>query len=292
MKKFCIVTGYIFIILMFLFVGCGVKDTNIQREEPDIVLTEVASFTRWSESALYLHSKGSLFEGWEMAEYVLDGQQYPVLYNDEIQLIIFSEYLWLQKVDETQIFQYPIGGLDTVFAFGDADITLLDMNRDGVKDIAITAIVGKGTGALEERIYLIDGRDDILIPVEYGVGELASRIESFTIAEDSHSEGGAFCVSVLVDGNEISGQVASMGEITVEELSCEVWKEWDVRECMADGTIRVETLLAVWKRNPFPEAYYFIGTVQGILRYEQENNMFVLDEDSITVDFYEDAKIY
>lgn len=214
------------------------------------LITDEQQFVCWLDSTVYVQKQKSepICADFMLAEYEKDGQVFPAVYDDQI-TIWFEEKTITVQNGESQKFEMDMPTeVGDYLTSGWGAISLFDMNGDGNKDIVFTCI-DHGTGLSHQMLYIVDIQNEQEIPLDYSVEELLAHMPQTEEFAD-----------ILTDCAQ------------------------DRREICEDGTIEVTSPFGTgddWITD-------FVGEITGKLVYQAESNCYVLDEQSIGVEWYDD----
>ena len=257
--KFVLVIG----LCLCLLSGCSnenpnPKDTQVQSEQEnddahEAWYTEKEQFELWTESTQYLQTiENPILEGFSLAEYYKCDTRYPAIYDAKYRIIFFDYHVEIQEKDTgyqlEQALPWYLSHGEIVH--GNIRIKRSDVNEDGVEDLVF---VTRQTGIGHNQYIEVLGLDDYeWIILDYEPIELVEHVPDFDADAYDYN-----------------------------------YEETDFR-WIEDGVIYVETLFGHNMSSYDSVKTKIAGSIVGRLVYQSETNSFVLDADSVTLQWDED----
>ena len=267
--------------------GTEIKNSSETVENSGLI-EQKNLFTLWSDSAIYLQETKEVFEGFSLAEYSMQDKRYPVLYNDEMILIFKEESMELEEKsgDGTS---YSIALKEQLYSGdyitdGRASGKWLDMNGDGENEFVITKWES-GTGFKEQKLCVIDIHNKNVIPKTVQMTDLVAALPEFKVLEENLENGILESVEIgyQLDGKDYTVSI-NMDDKKTDTSKIVIDIHSDYYYISEEGKIYTEAPL-LFDTNLSHEQY--IGVVRCALEYEQKTDSFVLDTDTIHIEWYE-----
>ena len=230
-------------------------DTQEQSEQANDVVheawyTEPEQFKLWSDATQHLQTtEEPVLEGFSLAEYFKCDTRYLVIYDDEYIITFYKYHLEIQEKNTGNRFEQALPWYLTngKIAYGTVSIKRSDVDADGIEDLVFETWF---TGTVHEQyIDVLDLGNYTWSTLDYEPEELVENASDFNADAYDYN-----------------------------------YDETDFR-WFEDGVIYVETLFG-HNMNPLGSGET-VGAIVGRLIYQPETNSFVLDKESVTIEWYE-----
>ena len=260
--------------------------TESTNETLATIVTEKADFQLWNDSLASYVEETDIFTGFLLAEYHSEGKIYPVLFNAKVQLVFFENHIEI-VVKETQeqfCVTLPTCSNGNAILNGYIAVHMCDVNQDDVAEIIVTE-TQTGTCRIQ-YVDVIDIQNQKILPLEYKVDELATMLPKMQILEEKKTESGKWDSVVMayqLQGTEYTHTI-DMRYVDTDSLELKVGVlDQDYRECSKNGQITVE---AGFGFSVTDSVYIdYVGTLIGTLVYQEKEQNFILDKNSIVIEW-------
>lgn len=234
--------------------------------------------------------KREIFKGFSLAEYEKkdetgagESKRYPVLYNEEYLLLFWDSgiELIMRESEESCI----IEGSEKYWSINSGKIgsIMLDMNDDGYEDFVMLDLAdGRGTAVGD----VIDIHNKRIIPSEDAVKALSEIMPEFEVIEEKVSEIGGWeyiTVKYVLHGREYT-QTINMSDIETETNHMILCSDHCYHYITDDGMHYAKVSITFEGQL---KAKHCCGVVTCNYEYDAEQEIFVLDADSLAIEFFE-----